>query len=1046
MIELVSYGTAARASLVAAIARAKGGNALMPATVIVPTNYAGLSIRRRLAEGGLVNVRFQVAARTAELLGGARLAEAGRRPLVPWLRREAIRAALVEEPGMFRPAARHPATIRQLARAFDDLAEASEETLDRLASSGQRPTDVVRIFRRVRDLTSSFYDERDLLLAAAAAVEAGDAASEEAGALILYLPRRAPGPLVRLLVAARNGPGAHAILGLTGEAGTDALAREMAGRLAGVGPIQEPESVTTAAATLVASIPDPEEEVRQAARSALAMAAEGTPLHRMAIVFEQPERYALLAHEALTAAGLPHNGPPIRRLAQSLAGRALSGAYRAAGSRFRRDTVMDWLTSAPIVEEGGRAAPGQAWDRISREAGVVRGASQWESRLEGWARAQEKRGMEAETGQEYHRGQAELARRMARFAADMTGRFAGNEPKAPSAHAREAADVLKHYLPRATVERLSEGGEAEGKAWDEVLGLIAAISESEGLFDPVFEAAITRAEFVRVIDEVLDAGWGRVGALGEGIFVGPIATAAEMEFDAVFVIGMSEGNGGRDEDPIITEAERQQAGGAIPSRRMQATHRRRAFLATLAGARRATLSYPRADLRGQKELLPSRWLQEGASTLAGEALYASDIAKFAAARTTPEWFTSVHSFEAVLRSETERASLQERDLASLLSAGERPEEHFLAGEIDGLADGLSALRSRNPLRDGSAAQLDGWNGLVPAGSVLPPGSDQPVSPTALETFAACPFRYLLKHVLRVGEAERPEEADAISAADIGNVMHDALEEFFNGTKGRPDPSAPWSEEEREQMRTIAERHCQAAEDQGLTGKSVVWASERQRILRNLELFLEKEQEQRLASGFVFDRAELAFGGTTDGELPAARLALPDGTALLFRGRIDRVDRNGHGELLISDYKSGSTSKYGALKKPEPEAQLHGGRLLQLPVYALAIEGEATGGPVQTRYWFVTEREGFEERRITFDEAMRTELGRVAQVLVETMQTGHFPAVPETGRGGQCEYCPYDSLCPSIARAELWEQWQQDPEIAGFVALHGGSQGGDSDGG
>lgn len=1053
MIELVAYGSPAREALVAAIAGAKAGDPLAPVTVIVPTNYAGLAMRRRLAgELGLVNVRFQVAARTAELLGGARLAAAGRKPLVPWVRREAIRAALGQGPGIFAPVAAHPATIRQIARAFDDLADAAPDTLTRLEGLGARPRDVVRLFRRVRELTRDFYDEADLVEAATEAVGAGDPACREAGVLILYLPRQVSRALARLMEAAGNGPGAHSIIGLTGEEETDALARVMAGRLkAGGAELREHAPAAVPTGDRVASLPDPEEEVRHAARAALTLARSGTPLHRIAILFEEPERYALLAHEVLESAGVPHNGPPIRRLGQSLAGRALLGGYRAIASGYRRGVVMDWLTSAPVAGPEGREAPAHQWDRISREAGVVRGAQQWAGRLEAWARRTEDRVTESDGSREYNARQAKAARELARFIELLAANSGAGGRKSPAGHAVQAREFLQTYLPRQTLERMVESGEAESKAWDDVEALLTAIAEFEGQLDPIFEAAISQAEFVTVLDEVLDAAWGRVGALGEGIFVGPAAAAAEMEFDAVFVIGMSEGNGGRGEDPIITEPEREHAGADIPSRRLRLTHRRRAYLAALAGGGRAVLSYPRADLRGQKELLPSRWLQESASALAGKALYASDIDRMVAEADRPGWFEAVDSFEAVLRAPVERVSLQERDLASLLTSGSRVDQHYLAHEIEGLAQGIEARRARTPRRASSAPRpMDAWNGRVGTGAAPLPGAERPISPTALETFADCPFRYLLKHVLHVGEAERPEDADTISAADIGNVMHAVLEEFLKAVRDRPDPVAEWSAGERTLLREIAEQHCSEAEAQGLTGHRVSWAAERARILRDLDLFLEQELNHRRGSGFIFDRAELAFGTSRDGSPPPppASLVLGDGTVILFRGYIDRVDRNSEGRLLITDYKSGSSDKFKALLQQEAAGKLDGGKLLQLPVYALALEGEADGQPVAARYWFITEREGFATRRVAFDDALRDEFGHVVQTLVDTMRDGYFPAVADDSSRRRCEYCPYDNLCPSNAREDLWGQWQSDLGVIPLVQLRGkggkDAEGGDGD--
>ena len=70
-LRLVPFGPPATSALQQAIAAAKGSDPLQPVTVAVPSNYAGLSLRRRLgaSQGGLVNVGFIVFSRVAELLG-----------------------------------------------------------------------------------------------------------------------------------------------------------------------------------------------------------------------------------------------------------------------------------------------------------------------------------------------------------------------------------------------------------------------------------------------------------------------------------------------------------------------------------------------------------------------------------------------------------------------------------------------------------------------------------------------------------------------------------------------------------------------------------------------------------------------------------------------------------------------------------------------------------------------------------------------------------------------------------------------------------------
>lgn len=1048
MIDLVGYGRPAREALGAAIATAKRGDALAPVTVIVPTNYAGLGLRRSLAPSmPLVNVRFQVAGRAAELLGGATLSAAGQKPLVPWIRMEAIRAALREDPGIFAGVASHPATARQLGRAFDDLRDVTPATLERLAGMGRRTADVIRLFRRTCQLTAGYYDESHLLEAAAAAVRAGHPGAREAGALILVLPRKVSGGMASLLEAAAAGPGAAAIIGLTGDARVDALARESAGRLARLGPVREGEPVSVPVADTVASLPDPEEEVRHAIRRALALARAGTPLHRMAILYQQPAQYALLAHEVLTSAGIPHNGPPVRRLNRTLAGRTVLGAYRVAASGFRREVVMDWLTSAPIAAGDGATAPSHRWDEISRGAGVVKGPDQWAARLEAWAARMETRAAANPEAAENNQRQAVHARELAHFVAQLAEAMGGEQRATAAAHARHAIDLLEQYLPLRLTERPGdEAAEAEAAAWEETRALLASIAGLEDELPPAMQAPVSRQEFANALEESLDVPAGRVGSLGDGIFVGPVAAAAEMEFEAVFVLGLVEGSASRGEDPIITESERERTDGEVASRRASLLQERRAYLAALAGSGTSTISSPRVDLRGQRPAIPSDWLLESASRLNGSAVYATGLGELAEMAERPKWLEAVHSFESALESGGERASLQERDLGSLLGARGAPERHFLAGEVEGLRDGMLARRSRARKRrfaGSGAVELDAWNGRVPPGAVAPAGSSSPVSPTALETFAECPFRYFLGHVLRVGEFERPEDTETISPGDAGTIMHAALQLFFEQTHPREDPLAPWTRRERALLIEIAEQQCAEAERRGITGKPLTWAAERARILRDLECFLDADEAERRATGFVYDRAEVAFGTNREGSpaLPPVLYTLPDGTQVGFRGYIDRVDRGPGGALLVTDYKSGSSGRFTkAIDHPEPLARLDGGKRLQLPVYALALEEEARGAPISARYWFITEREGYKQARLPLDTGTREAFGEVVQVLADTMRAGFFPAVPgeeERNSYRHCQYCPYDRVCPPGQRLEMWKQFKDGPVVAKFAGLSGG---------
>ncbi|MGB6837835.1 MAG: PD-(D/E)XK nuclease family protein, partial [Dehalococcoidia bacterium] len=157
-LHLVPYGSPALDALRDAIAESKGEDQLQPVTVAVPSNYAGLSLRRSLgaSPGGLVNVRFIVLARVAELLGSPALASTGKRPLTSAVSAEAVRAALAAEPGIFAPVREHTSTERSLEGTFRELRRAPNESLDAIAGQSARAAQVVRLYRDFRDRTEGY--------------------------------------------------------------------------------------------------------------------------------------------------------------------------------------------------------------------------------------------------------------------------------------------------------------------------------------------------------------------------------------------------------------------------------------------------------------------------------------------------------------------------------------------------------------------------------------------------------------------------------------------------------------------------------------------------------------------------------------------------------------------------------------------------------------------------------------------------------------------------------------------------------------------------
>ena len=53
-----------------------------------------------------------------------------------------------------------------------------------------------------------------------------------------------------------------------------------------------------------------------------------------------------------------------------------------------------------------------------------------------------------------------------------------------------------------------------------------------------------------------------------------------------------------------------------------------------------------------------------------------------------------------------------------------------------------------------------------------------MSPTALETYARCPFQFFARHILGLAPLERPEEILGPNPAEFGKLGHEILEGFY----------------------------------------------------------------------------------------------------------------------------------------------------------------------------------------------------------------------------------------------------------------------------
>jgi hypothetical protein len=489
----------------------------------------------------------------------------------------------------------------------------------------------------------------------------------------------------------------------------------------------------------------------------------------------------------------------------------------------------------------------------------------------------------------------------------------------------------------------------------------------------------------------------------------------------------------------VPERDRAAAGGVLPPRALRREEEHRDLLAALAAAPVSVLLAPRSDPREQRERQPAPWFLDLVGARAGHIVGTDELGALSAAA---PWLTDVASFEAGVVGASVPAGADELDLADLVAdhrTGPAVATGVVAAEDSALRRGLEAARAR---RSGA---FDQWSGRVGDHPDLLVGLDRPRSPTGLERYAICPFRSFLGDVLYVGAVDDPTEAELLSALDEGSLVHEVLERFIDGHVGKP-PEEAWSDDERTEMARIADEVADRYEGEGRTGRPLLWGVRRAQIHHQLQRFLDRDEDYRVAEGVSPAAVELAFGLESDpGEPAPVGVDLPGGRRLAFKGIVDRVDRSPDGRrIVVSDYKTGKPDSFRSIapRGAVPDLTARGTKL-QLPIYALAARarfgGEAVDS-VDARYWFVGPRGEGTMIGGEYDEAADRRFRQVVTTVVDGIEAGQFPANPgrEDYRFGawtheNCSWCDYDRVCPTT-RGEAWVQLRRAPELGAYVAL------------
>ena len=960
-------------ALAGAIDTAKETDRLAPVTVVVPTNTCGVMTRRALGrKRGIAGVDMVTLGRLAELVAGPQLAAAGRSPVSTPVVDLTIAGVLASDPGPFRTVASHPSTIVALRRLHDELRSAGPDAVQRLAASSRRGARATAVSTAVTDaLAADWYDQADLLALAAESVRRD--APTALRNVVVHLPQELSGLELDFVRAIGEQGAVRVIAQLTGDDHADADVRSLVAGLGAAILDDEPPPPPTSRPVGSISTTDADDEVRLAVRRVLDAARAGTAFERIAVVWSADQPYARLVEHHLTSADLPWNGRPGTTVAERLAPRLVLDLLDVDRRGLRRNSVFDLLADVPARDGDGTYLPTASWERVSREAGVARD-DDWNRRLGSIS-----------TDDRWRDPASSLREFVGRLRDDL-GHPSATRPWSEWATWCEAQ--VERWLGRHTIDRLPE---AEYRAW-EALG--RALDRLRHL-DPVGRP-VTRHRFRTTLAAELDATSAREGRVGHGVTVGHLAGAVGLDVDVTVVLGAAEGllPPAPANDPLLSDADRLAAGLPTADDRTVRLHR---LLLAACATSAVTVTFPRGDLRATADLRPSRWIAAWIEQLDEIDVVASHQAGLL------DTSFPISDVEHRLRSRAARAS-----------AG-RP---LSPSGDDTLERGVTMVAARR------SDTLTVFDGDLSACDV--PALTDAVSPSRLESWVACPHAYFARYLLGVEPVDEPGAAISISGRDRGSAHHHALDLFhrmvIEGELPQPGPDG-WGPVHRDALERCFSVVCERTERRGRTGRPAFWADERDRMLADLQGWLDHDSVHVRARGATVLASEFRFGG--DG---MAVIRLPDGRGVELKGMIDRVDRAADGSLVVTDHKSGASD---AFKRMSPDDPTAGGTLFQLPAYSAAARsafGEPAT-PVHAEYGLLAkgryERPGF-AMTPEVDARVRDALATV----VAGIESGYFPNRPE--RPGwrlfvPCEYCEPDHL----GTAERWDEWSRkrhDPRL------------------
>ncbi|MCH8813659.1 MAG: PD-(D/E)XK nuclease family protein [Chloroflexi bacterium] len=949
-------------------------------------------MRRRLAEiESFAGVRFETLPRIAELLGAGLLAADDRSPLARPIGDYVAEQVGRESRERLKDIGDLPGYARALRQIFRRLRRGGITTGREIVNTSGMFREILRLYSLFREQTSAFYDDEDLMDAATAAIRTGSSgALHDLGALYVA----PPGPLTAAGIALLE------------------VLRDVAPSCA---EFEEPAGKPEVRFVLA---PDPASEVREIVRDVVNALDAGCGIDEAAVFHGAADSYPGLLREVFESADIPTVPLPGLPLIESRTGRAALMLARLPGQEFARTAVMDFLSVAKLkttVPTAGGGTPPRTpdWDRISREAGISKGSGQWTARLRALVRD---RAASADRHESEGYEQRAIAARLDGDQAEALQAVVEQLARQlePLSEPQSAASFIVAF--KAAVDGyVDPSAEAFDEVHDEIeqLGTVGAIG---GKF--------TLATFAEALDANLRVAHRRPASLGSGILLADHRMAAGLQFKHVALCGAFEGAlpAGPGVDSLLDDSVWRSLKDRFPqiedvNTRIERSDMMARRAIASAGNGSLTWSCPRFEPGGTREYYPSYLMVAAVQNETGDERVTASMLRRNEASSG-----QVRSVQSPMTGALRGAQV---DLAEGLL---RDAVRLRQSDRD-VSAGHPRMRSVEMLRHRRSPAFTEWDGNV---SALRDDSwldlQRTVSPTSLENYAVCGYKYFCRSLLRLNVVEEPEEREMMDPATRGSLIHKVLDRFFRIQKGkdRPTVNEAWTKDDLQTLMRVLDDVLLEAEERGLTGLDIYAEHEARTIRADLAMFLQADTAFRRRTGAVPTAFEAPIPET-------------DVAGIKLRGYVDRIDTTEDGRAAwIIDYKTGSSFSFDKITDEDP---LVGGTKLQLPTYLTAVAGTERA---QAIYWFITRKGAFKEIPYDPTPAKETRFNQTLDAIFQGIRSGVFPAVPSEenefrGNFENCMFCEYDRICSRRRDHELAAK-SDDPSIAPWSKVAGVASG------